>query len=124
MIEEAPEPSFCSFHFADARISTLMGGRGTLRIRVVDWREVAYHVEFTDVAGYEVTGAEGEDLSHGSIIMNDPLHLRLQQSIGASPRSLHCIALWSAWDDRVVLRVVAAAVAITPAASNAAGEEG
>jgi hypothetical protein len=115
MIEEAALSSFCSFDFADAHISTIIGTRGALRIIVVDWRETIYHFDFADVAGYEVISAEGQDLSHGSIIIDEPFQLRLDNSVGTCVRSLPCFALWSAWDDSVVLRVVAATVAITAA---------
>jgi hypothetical protein len=102
-----PVRTFEHVDFADAEVIRLSTDSDTLQVHGKDWQERPFRLIFTDVVGYEVFSIVGEDLSHGSVSYDDPFIARACRIAAETPQGFCCFALWSAWADDAVLRVVA-----------------
>jgi hypothetical protein len=106
MHDLTPE-SFATLPLADSQVLGLASTVGELSVSLQDWQEQSFVITFIDVVGYEVIGVESEELSHGSVSTSDPLIEHMRTTAHADADGLWCFALWSAWNDAALLRVVA-----------------
>jgi len=101
-----PAEDFATVPLADAQVLELSLTED-LCIRLKDWKEKEFTLIFEGVVGLELFGVVGEDLSHGTVDSTDPLIQRASLAIEEPVGGLWCFALWSAWSNKRVIRIVA-----------------
>jgi len=106
MIHDAVQ-EFAKLPFADGKVLRLSLDGGEICAHCLDWQNRAFCVRFSDVIGYEVFSIEGEDLSHGTVNSTDPFIKRASKVAQDDEEGLWCFAVWSAWSDEALMRVVA-----------------
>ena len=97
---------FAKIPLSDAQILELSFDKD-LCVRLKDWEERIFTLVFEDVVGMEFFGIVGEDLSHGTVDSTDPLIERASLASEEPVEGLLCFALWSAWSENRVVRIVA-----------------
>ena|SRR5258705_13665549 len=103
---------FAKIPLSDAQILELYFVKD-LCVRLKDWEERIFTLVFEDVAGMECFGIVGEDLSHGTVDSTDPLIERASLASEERVEGLWCFALWSAWSENRVIRIVARSFKVT-----------
>lgn len=110
--------SFAQIRFADGEVIRLFTEVGEIGVQYKDWQEQQFRLIFADVVGYEVFSIEGEELSHGTASLDDPFIERACLIAREDPQGLCCFALWSAWTNEVLMRIVARSYRVERDSSN------
>jgi hypothetical protein len=99
--------------WADGEVYECSFSKNELCISYVDWQERKITLTFHDCISVEIFDVVGEALSHAIATDNDPSIQRSSEITCDDSAGLFCFAMWSAWEDRLLLRVVAYGVTIS-----------
>jgi len=107
--------NFESIRFDDAEISTIAMVGSDIHVSYKDWREDDHLLVFKRVVGYQWFSPEGRALSHGTVEVDDDfLRLACDMAEEGTTDGLKVFSFVAAWDDLIVLRIVAADVEKIP----------
>lgn len=97
---------FIGLSLADAELQDVRVQRGGVWVQYRDWQERGYTITFLDVLAVQVGPEAFTDLSHGDVVLDDPL-LELACREEPEVTQARCFRLFGATADEPVLKVVA-----------------
>jgi hypothetical protein len=93
---------------SDAEILSVEVVGTKLIVKYKSWDEKCRSIIFEDLVGYQWFSPEGQDLSHGTIDLEDTfLKLACQMANVGNAEEYKIFSFVSAWNDAKILRVVA-----------------
>lgn len=94
---------------SDAKITGLVWEAGELTVRLTDWEDKEVEILFENTEGVIASSPEGEDLCHVDFSNDVPTGLVVELD---ENEEYSTVAFVSAWNERVLLSVVASGASI------------
>src|SRR4051794_1674834 len=98
---------FSGENVSDGQILRIDIARNELRLELRDWEGKCKILTFLHVLAIESIGITNADLSHAATLENDEFMKRACLQAGESEGDYRCFALFSAWGEGPILRIVA-----------------